>query len=97
MSAEIINLRMARKQKKREDKDKTAEDNRRKYGRSKAERDAARQRRETLEAHVDGHLLGKRDGLDAEHSDPETSGADKSALEPSGQNPSGPKPSGNGD
>ncbi|EAV43029.1 hypothetical protein SIAM614_19436 [Stappia aggregata IAM 12614] len=97
MSAEIINLRMARKQKKREDKDKTAEDNRRKYGRSKAERDAARQRRETLETHVDGHLLGKRDGPNAEHSDPETTDADKFALEPSGQNPSGPKPSDNGD
>jgi hypothetical protein len=92
MSAEIINLRMARKQKKREDKDKTAEDNRRKYGRSKAERDAARQRRETLEAHVDGHLLEKPDGSNAEHADPETSDADKSALKPSG-----PKTSGNGD
>ncbi|MEE4011966.1 DUF4169 family protein [Roseibium sp. FZY0029] len=97
MSAEIINLRMARKQKKREDKDKTAEDNRRKYGRSKAERDAARQRRETLEAHVDGHLLEKPDGLSAEHSGSETSDTDKSALESSGQNLQVPKPSGNGD
>ncbi len=42
MSAEIINLRMVRKQKNRQDKEKTAEDNRRKYGRSKAEREAAR-------------------------------------------------------
>jgi hypothetical protein len=92
MSAEIINLRMVRKQKKREDKDRTAEDNRRKYGRSKAERDAARQRRETLESHVDGHLLEKADGPNAEHSDPETSDADKSGLKPSV-----PKPSGNGD
>ncbi|GAB4521411.1 MAG: hypothetical protein Tsb0019_22790 [Roseibium sp.] len=57
MSAEIVNLRMARKQKKRQDKDKAAEDNRRKFGRSKAERDAARRRREDLEAHVDGHRL----------------------------------------
>jgi len=59
MSAEIINLRMARKDRKRQDKDKAAEDNRRKYGRSKAERDAARKRRESLETHVDGHLLNK--------------------------------------
>jgi len=57
MSAEIINLRMARKQKHRQDKDKAAEDNRRKYGRSKSERDAARKRREDLESHVDGHRL----------------------------------------
>lgn len=57
MSAEIINLRMARKQKQRQDKDKAAEDNRRQYGRSKAERDAARKRREDLESHVDGHKL----------------------------------------
>lgn len=57
MSAEIINLRMARKQKQRQDKDKAAEDNRRKYGRSKSERDAARKRREDLESHVDGHKL----------------------------------------
>lgn len=57
MSAEIINLRMARKQKQRQDKDKAAEDNRRKYGRSKTEREAARKRREELESHVDGHKL----------------------------------------
>lgn len=59
MSAEIINLRMARKQKKRQDKDKAADDNRRKYGRSKAERDAARKRRKDLESHVDGHRLNE--------------------------------------
>ncbi|WP_298822185.1 DUF4169 family protein [uncultured Roseibium sp.] len=57
MSAEIINLRMARKQKSRQDKDKAAEDNRRKFGRSKAERDAARQRREDLETKLEGHRL----------------------------------------
>ncbi|MHA7777492.1 DUF4169 family protein [Roseibium sp. M-1] len=68
MSAEIINLRIARKDKKRQDKDKAAEDNRRKYGRTKAERDAARKRRESLEAHVDGHLLnnsGTPDGSES--------------------------------
>lgn len=57
MSAEIINLRQARKHKQRQDKDKTAEDNRRKFGRSKAERDAARRRRDDLEKQVDGHKL----------------------------------------
>ncbi|WP_269580922.1 DUF4169 family protein [Roseibium sp. Sym1] len=61
MSAEIINLRMARKHKQRQDKDKAAEDNRRKFGRTKAEREAARKRREDLEHHVDGHKLGQDD------------------------------------
>jgi len=69
MSAEIINLRMARKHKQRRDKDKAAEDNRRKFGRTKAERDASRRRREELESHVDGHILEK----------PETPGDDGTA------------------
>ncbi|MEP2704945.1 MAG: DUF4169 family protein [Roseibium sp.] len=57
MSAEIINLRQARKSMQRSDKEKSAEDNRRKYGRSKAERNAARRRRDDLEKQVDGHRL----------------------------------------
>ncbi|UES50063.1 DUF4169 family protein [Roseibium aggregatum] len=89
MSAEIINLRMVRKQKNRQDKEKTAEDNRRKYGRSKAEREAARQRRETLETHVDGHLLEKPDVPDAEQSDKATTDADKTEAEPSDPGSSG--------
>lgn len=55
MSAEIINLRQARKHKKRQDKEQTAGENRRKFGRSKAEREADRRRREELESLVDGH------------------------------------------
>ncbi|MBN8181936.1 DUF4169 family protein [Roseibium aggregatum] len=89
MSAEIINLRMVRKQKNRQVKEKTAEDNRRKYGRSKAEREAARQRRETLETHVDGHLLEKPDVPDAEPSDKATTDADKTEAELSGPGSSG--------
>ncbi len=57
MSAEIVNLRQVRKQKQRQDKEKTAENNRQKFGRSKAEREAARQRRESLESQLDGHLM----------------------------------------
>lgn len=57
MSAEIVNLRQVRKQKKRTDREKQAEDNRRKFGRTKAEREAARRRREDLEKQVDGHRL----------------------------------------
>jgi Domain of unknown function (DUF4169) len=59
MSAEIINLRQARKQKQRQMNEKTADDNRRKFGRSKAERDDARRRRDELEKQVDGHKLDK--------------------------------------
>ena len=67
MSAEIINLRMVRKQKNRQDKDKAAEDNRRKFGRSKAERDAARQRRENLETKIEGHRLEGVKPSDEDH------------------------------
>lgn len=61
MSAEIVNLRQVRKQKKRTDREKQAEDNRRKFGRTKAEREAARRRREDLEKQVDGHRLSSSD------------------------------------
>lgn len=61
MSAEIVNLRQVRKQRKRTDKEQQAEDNRRKFGRTKAERDQARRRREDLENQVEGHRLTKSD------------------------------------
>lgn len=60
MSAEIVNLRQVRKQKARQEKEQAAEDNRRKYGRSKQERESARKRREELEHLVDGHKLGNQ-------------------------------------
>jgi uncharacterized protein DUF4169 len=64
MSAEIVNLRQARKQKQRQENEKSAEDNRRKFGRSKAERDDARRRRGELEKQVDCHKLEKPDSPD---------------------------------
>jgi len=42
MAADIVNLRQARKQKARSDKDKTAEANRLQFGRSKAEKTLTR-------------------------------------------------------
>ncbi|OJJ11348.1 hypothetical protein BKI51_14610 [Alphaproteobacteria bacterium AO1-B] len=57
MSAEIVNLRQARKQKQRQTKEKTAESNRQKFGRTKAEREADRRRQDMLEKQVDGHKL----------------------------------------
>ncbi|WP_420333242.1 DUF4169 family protein [Roseibium sp.] len=61
MSAEIVNLRQARKRKQRADSEKQAEDNRRKFGRTKAEREAARRRRDELEKKVEGHRLSPSD------------------------------------
>lgn len=66
MSAEIINLRNVRKQKQRQDKQKIADDNRLKFGRTKAERDAARQRRDGLEKHIEGHRLDSSDAPDGD-------------------------------
>jgi hypothetical protein len=57
MSAEIVNLRQARKHKQRQTREKTAESNRQKFGRTKAEREADRRRRDMLEKQVDGHKL----------------------------------------
>ncbi|MTH96739.1 DUF4169 family protein [Roseibium sp. RKSG952] len=57
MSAEIINLRQTRKRKARADKDKQAEKNRLKFGRTKAERQLEDAERAKLEGHVDGHRI----------------------------------------
>lgn len=57
MSAEIVNLRQARKQKTRKERERAAEDNRRKFGRTKAEKLTAKREREDLERRVDGHRL----------------------------------------
>ncbi|MBK8457090.1 MAG: DUF4169 family protein [Phyllobacteriaceae bacterium] len=54
---EIVNLRMARKRKARDERDKTASANRAAHGMTKSERDrnAAERRRAT--SNLDGHLL----------------------------------------
>lgn len=57
MSAEIVNLRQARKRKARSDREARAEDNRVKFGRTKAEKQASKQERAVLEKTVDGHRL----------------------------------------
>lgn len=57
MSADIVNLRQARKQKARKDREATAEDNRRKFGRTKAEKQAVEREKSGLKQHVDGHRL----------------------------------------
>ena len=52
--AEIVNLRMARKARKREDKAREAAANRAAFGRSGAERASVEQERHRLDATLDG-------------------------------------------
>ena len=54
---EIVNLRTARKRKSREDVARTAEHNRIRHGRSKAEKQRGRDEARRLGAHLDGHKL----------------------------------------
>ena len=56
MSAEIINLRQARKQRARDEKDARAAGNRARFGRSKAERERKEQTQARAEQALDGHL-----------------------------------------
>lgn len=56
MSAEIINLRQVRKQHERERKAAEAEENRIRFGRTKAERTLAETARTRAEQTLDGHL-----------------------------------------
>ena len=55
MSADIVNLRQARKAKARAEKDKASEANRRLHGMSSAERAKAEEARARLARHVEGH------------------------------------------
>lgn len=59
--AEIINLRQARKQKARAQAEKTAEQNRIAFGRTKAERKLTEAERDKAARHVDGHRIGRDD------------------------------------
>lgn len=59
MSAEIVNLNRARKAKARVDREAAAAENRVRFGRSKAEKEAERQEKRLAERHLDGH---RRDG-----------------------------------
>jgi hypothetical protein len=59
--AEIINLRQVRKHKARAEAEKTAEQNRIAFGRTKAERKLTEAERDKAARHVDGHKLDRRD------------------------------------
>jgi hypothetical protein len=54
---EIVNLRQARKRRKRDDDAATAEANRRKHGRTLAERKVQQAEETARDAHLDAHRL----------------------------------------
>ncbi len=58
---EVVNLRIARKRRSRDEKTRQAEENRARHGRSKAEKTRDRDVAERLGAHVEAH---RRDGDD---------------------------------
>ncbi|MBN9231585.1 MAG: DUF4169 domain-containing protein [Legionella sp. 40-6] len=66
--AEIINLNKKRKAKKRIEKEKTAIENRIKFGRSKKEKQNAQKITDHEEQFLDGHKLEKKDEDEGEHS-----------------------------
>lgn len=55
--AEIVNLKLARKRRDRAEKDVVAEQNRQKFGRTKAERDKETATRALESRKLDGHKL----------------------------------------
>lgn len=55
--AEIVNLRQARKQRARAEKDKAAEQNRLSFGRTKAEKALTQAERDKATRTLDGHRL----------------------------------------
>jgi hypothetical protein len=55
MTAEIVNLRRARKGKARSEREKKAADNRLAFGRTKDEKARARTERERADKKIDGH------------------------------------------
>lgn len=60
MAAEIINLRQVRKARARAEMDSKAEANRRKFGRTKAERLAETNEHQQAARHLDGHEIERR-------------------------------------
>lgn len=57
MTAEIVNLRMARKRRARDDEARRAEERRVRFGRTKAEKTLARAEAKAVESALDGHRL----------------------------------------
>jgi hypothetical protein len=62
MTGEILNLRKARKARQRAGKEAEAAENRIRFGRTRAEKDAARLEQARSLRSIDGHRLGREDG-----------------------------------
>ena len=62
MTGDIVNLRKARKARDRLSKEKRAEENRIKFGRTKAERERMEANKEIVVRRLDAHKLGAEDG-----------------------------------
>lgn len=61
MSADIINLRSFRKQKRRDEKEQTAEENRIRHGRTKQEKARDLRESEKADREIDGHKIEEAD------------------------------------
>jgi hypothetical protein len=59
--AEVVNLRMVRKQKERAEKEQAASENRALHGRTKGEKLRDRAEAEKAVSFIEGHRLGDRD------------------------------------
>ena len=59
--AEIVNLNRVRKAKAKQDATRQAEANRVAFGRTKAEKEADRQRQQVQQSHLDGHKLDPKE------------------------------------
>lgn len=62
--AEVVNLRMARKRRERDERERTAAENRVRHGTSKAERHVTRAESERAASALDGHRRDGRKGED---------------------------------
>jgi len=60
MTGDVVNLRQARKHRARQEKDQKASENRRKFGRSRAERLREQKAENQAKNNVDGHRLVDR-------------------------------------
>ncbi|WP_417669879.1 DUF4169 family protein [Roseibium sp.] len=74
MTGEIINLRQARKRKARSEREKTAEDNRIRFGRTKAEKQLTQKTEDLAERRLDAHRRVPGLMQEPKPARPETSG-----------------------
>ena len=84
MPADIINLRQARKQRARDDKEARATENRVRFGRTKAQRQQDERSNAQAEKALDGHLRTQTSDGPSPRTKP---AADTPSSEPGGKSP----------